>query len=200
MKRTLLLTALSAALLFSGNIQAQSIPGVSKVTKMLPKVDLGVKVGANFQTLSGNGLASSYNGGVVGGLFVGVHKNKMGVQVEGLIKTVKYSFNSGTDYNTISLDVPVMFEYKIFWHIWAQAGPQFSTIISAHNGDKNVKDQFNTTDFAGLLGLEAHLPGHINAGVRYILGVTNVNNESASGVSGSWNNRSIQAYVGFRFL
>ena len=204
MKRTLLLTTLLTTLLFSNRSDAQ-LPGVSKVTKVLPKVDLGVKLGANFQQLSGN-LSKQYNGGVVGGVFVGLHKNRMGVQAEGLIKTVKYDV-SGTitgapssSVNTIALEVPVLFEYKIFWHIWAQAGPQFSSLLSAKNGSTDVKNQFNSTDFAGVLGLEAHLPMRLNIGARYVYGVTNINNESVSHISGAMRNRTIQAYIGVRFL
>ncbi len=204
MKRTLLLTTLLTTLLFSNRSEAQ-IPGVSKVTKALPKVDLGVKLGANFQQLSGN-LSKQYNGGVVGGVFVGVHKNKMGVQAEGLIKTVKYDI-SGTvmnspshTVNTIALDVPVVFEYKLFWHIWAQAGPQFTALLSAKNGSTDVKNNLNTTDFAAVVGLEAHLPMHLNFGVRYIYGFTDINKESAYGIKDAMRNRTIQAYVGFRFL
>ena len=204
MKHTLLLTAVSAALLFTTNANAQ-IPGVSKVTKALPKVDLGVKLGANFQQLSGN-LSKQYNGGVVGGIFVGLHKNRMGVQAEALIKTVKYDV-SGTitnartnSVNTIALDVPVLFEYKLFWHIWAQAGPQFTSLLSAKNGSKDVKSDLNTTDFAGVIGIEAHLPMKLNIGVRYIYGFVDVNKESATGISDAMRNRTIQAYLGFRFL
>ena len=204
MKHTLLLTAVSAALLFTTHANAQ-IPGVSKVTKALPKVDLGVKLGANFQQLSGN-LSKQYNGGVVGGVFVGLHKNRMGVQAEALVKTVKYDV-SGTitnartsSVNTIALDVPVLFEYKLFWHIWAQAGPQFTSLLSAKNGSTDVKNNFNSTDFAGVIGLEAHLPMKLNIGVRYIYGFTDINKESATGISNAMRNRTIQAYLGFRFL
>lgn len=93
MKRTLITTVFSTAILLSVAAHAQ-IPVVSKVTKALPKVTLGLKVGANFQDLNNNStFQNSYKGGVVGGAFVGITKNKMGVQVEGLIKTVKYAIS-----------------------------------------------------------------------------------------------------------
>jgi hypothetical protein len=209
MKRIGLLTTLSL-FLFAISVHAQ-IPGVSKVTKALPKVDLGVKVGANFQELSGN-LSSQYRGGVVGGIFVGLHKNRMGVQVEGLVKTVSYDLKvllptmppiatyASANINAISLEVPVLFEYKIFWHIWAQAGPEFSSILSAKDGSTDYKNHFDASDFGAVIGLEAHLPMKLNIGARYIYGVTNINNESVSGVAGSMKNRTAQIYVGFRFI
>ena len=203
MKLTHLLTTLSASLLLAHSSHAQ-LPGVSTVKKVLPKVDLGVKLGANFQQLSGN-LSKQYNGGVVGGVFIGLHKNRMGVQAEALIKTVKYDIsgtvqnNNTTTVNTISLDVPVLFEYKLFWHIWAQAGPQFTSLLSAKDHSTDVKNSFNSTDFSGVIGLEAHLPVHLNIGVRYIYGLTNIN-KSIPGITDAMRNRTIQAYIGFRFI
>ena len=210
MKRTFLLTTL-VSFLFAANLHAQ-VPVVSKVTKALPKVDLGVKLGANFQELSGN-LSAQYRGGVVGGVFVGLHKNRMGVQVEGLIKSVDYQVKvpsvtvpptttmfTSASVNTIYLEVPVLFEYKIFWHIWAQAGPEFSSILSAKDGSYDFKNHFDSHDFGAVIGLEAHLPMKLNIGARYIYGVTNINNESVSGVAGSMKNRTAQLYVGFRFI
>jgi len=203
MKRTLLLTALSAALLLTTQANAQ-IPGVSKVTKALPKVDLGVKLGANFQQLSGN-LSKQYNGGVMGGIFLGVHKNRMGVQAEALVKSVKYDIsgtvqnNNTVTVNTVALDVPVLFEYKLFWHIWAQAGPQFTSLLSAKDGSTDVKNSFNSSDFAGVIGLEAHAPMKLNVGVRYVYGLTNIN-KSIPGITDAMRNRTIQLYVGFRFI
>ncbi len=210
MKKTFLLTSL-LSLLFAVSLHAQ-IPVVSKAAKALPKVDLGVKLGANFQELSGN-LSAQYRGGVVGGVFVGLHKNRMGVQVEGLIKTVAYKVNvSGfntlpvppttpsASVNAITLEVPVLFEYKIFWHIWAQAGPEFSSILSAKDGSTDYKNKFDANDFGAVIGLEAHLPMRLNIGARYIYGVTNINNESESHIAGSMKNRTAQLYVGFRFI
>ena len=202
MKRTFLLTAVAATLLLATNANAQL--GVSKVTKALPKVDLGIKLGANFQHTSGGSLDQAYKGGVVGGAFVGLHKNKMGVQVEALIKSAKLSASaSNNNYiKTVNLDIPVLFEYKIFWHIWAQAGPQFSTIISAKDNNSTDVKKYLNNGFDGVLGLEAHLPMHLNAGIRYLIGFSNINNYPAgSGINGeSWKTSTFQVYVGFRFL
>ena len=204
MKSKVLLSALSAALLLSSAAHAQ-VPVVSKVTKALPKVTLGLKVGANFQELdSKSTFDNSYKGGVVGGAFVGITKNKIGVQVEGLVKTVKYAVAGATssDINTVSLDVPLLLEYKIVPRLWVQLGPQFSSLLSAKNGSDDVKSAFNTTDFSGVLGLQAILPLHIVAGARYVLGFTDVNSHNASFNAGTeaWHNRSFQIYVGWRFL
>ena len=203
MKRTLLLTALSAALLFSNSTEAQ-IPGVSKVTKALPKVDLGLKVGANFQQLTGDKTwKQAYKPGLVFGAFLGVYKNKAGVQAEALVRSVRFDVNSSTTsyVKTLSLDIPVMFEYRLIPRLWVQVGPQFSELLNAKdNNSTDVKKNFNATEFSGLLGLQVKLPVHLVAGARYVLGLTDTRNSSVAGTSEAWKNRSIQAYVGFRFL
>ena len=205
MKRTLLLTALSATLFLSNRAEAQ-VPVVSKV---LPKVTVGLKVGANFQDLSSNSsFQNSYQGGVVGGAFVGITKHKWGVQVEGLVKSVKYSFSdalqglgASSDVNTVYLDVPVLLEYKIIPRLWVQLGPQFSDLLSAKSGGTDQKSDFKSSDFSGVLGLQAILPLHFILGARYIYGFSDINNQS-SPIFGTdaWRNRSFQIYLGWRFL
>jgi len=202
MKRTLLLTVLSAALLLSTRSQAQ----VPVVNKILPEVVLGIKVGANFSQLTGNSFDNAYKAGFHGGAFVGVTKGKIGVQGEVLVRSCTYAPSSivaaagGQDVATTNLDIPVLFEYKLISRLWIQLGPQFSSLISAKSNGTDVKKTFNSTDFSGVVGLQAILPVHLVAGARYVLGMTNINNESVSGTKESWNNRSIQLYVGFRFL
>lgn len=199
MKRALFTTAL-ATLLFSNAVNAQ-IPGVSQVTKALPKVTLGLKVGLNMQQISGAPVYNdSYKPGIVGGAFVSVRKNKIGVRAEGLVKTAKIDVVGPPSghINTIAVDVPVLFEYKIISRLWVQAGPQFTSMITAKDNNSNdVKNTFNTSDFSGVVGLEALLPLHFTVGARYILGFTDANK---SGVGDAWKNRSIQLSVGFRFI
>jgi len=205
MKRTLLFTVLTAALLFSIRSEAQ-IPGVGKIKKILPEPILGVKLGANFQQISGSGWENTYKPGILGGLFVGLQKGKVGVQVEGLIKSVQFALSTPVNgkipdpVKGVYLDVPVMFEYKIIPRIWAQIGPQYSMLLSAKESGNDVKNSFNPGDFSGVLGLQALLPVHLTVGVRYILGFTDINKESFPGASGAWKNRTVQLSVGFRFL
>ena len=202
MKRTLLLTALSAALLFSNQSKAQ-VPIVSKV---LPKVTVGIKVGANFQQLNGDAWNNAYKAGFTGGAFVGVTKNKFGVQVEALISSAKFDVKNAssapgatTNVSTLNLNVPVLLEYKLVPRLWVQLGPQFSDLLSAKdNNSTDVKSNFKTTDFAGVLGLQAILPLHLTISARYIFGFTNVDNVPKA--TATWNNRSIQLALGFRFL
>jgi len=210
MKHSLLLSFSIVTLLLSGVCHAQ-IPGVSKVTKAIPKVTVGLKIGANFQDLNSKSTwANSYKGGIVGGAFVGITKNDWGVQVEGLAKSVKYSFvdalkgSGANDVNTVYLDVPVLLEYRVVPRLWIQLGPQFSSLLSAKSGSTDVKSAFNTSDFSGILGLQVILPVHFVAGARYVLGFSDMNAKDPNSVAlvgtDSWHNRSFQIYAGWRFL
>ena len=59
---------------------------------------------------------------------------------------------------------------------------------------------FATTDFSGVLGLQAILPLHLIVGARYVLGFIDQNANSVPGLTNTWKNRSFQLYAGFRFL
>jgi hypothetical protein len=203
MKRTLLVT------LLSGFLFTQSHAQISKITDIAPKVDLGLKIGLNMQQLSaGSDFQNSYKSGIFGGAFVGVHKNKIGVQVEALVKGVSYELNvpatpissGGTSkLNAVYLDIPLLFEYRIVKRVWLQLGPQYSIMMSAKNASGNdVKNAFKSSDFAGVIGLDVHLPVRLSAGARYVLGFSDINNTSSA--TESWKNRSIQLYLAYRIL
>jgi len=197
---------LLSVMLFTGSVIAQPIVGA--VTKKLPKVNVGLKVGANFESLTGNAWQNTYKGGVVFGAFARVYKGNLGLDVEAMINTAQYSpvdsFASGT-FRALYLNVPVLIEYKLFHRLWLQVGPQFSPLISMSNSAvDDPKALFKSSYLSGVAGLQVILPMHIVAGVRYVLGFTDINNISSNVSSGigsdAWKNRSIQLHVGFRFL
>lgn len=179
------------------------------------KVDLGIKVGANFSKLDGKTWKEAYQGGVLGGIFVGVHRNKIGVSAEALFSQTKYEINSplptsfynnpadtGKSFNVRAsyLNIPVLFNYKLFSMAWIQIGPQYSGIVSLQDKDALVKDAkglFKGGDISGVIGLQINLPVKLNIGARYILGFSDQNN---TGVGDAWKNRTIQLHIGYSFL
>jgi hypothetical protein len=195
MMRTQLLTVLLAGVLCSNSSQAQ-VPVVSKI---LPKVSVGLKAGANFQQMTGV-YDDAYKLGFFGGAFLGVSKNKMGVQVEGLVKSVKVDLaaSSSSYVRSTYLDIPVLFTYRLIPRVSLQVGPQYTMLLSAENDAKmDVKSYYKSSEVSGALGLEVRLPVHLTAGARYIMGFSDVNNTAATT---AWRNRSIQVHVGFRLL
>jgi hypothetical protein len=204
MKRTLLFAAFSANLFVSSVAHAQ--PGVGTVTKFVPKPMLGIKVGADFNQLSaGENFKQAYKPGILVGAFGGVRWKKVGIRVEAMINSAKYDYSvSGAQdgsFKNLYLDIPVLFEYKLIPRIWLQVGPQYSEVLSVKNPDlPSPKDFFKSSDFSGVIGLEARLPLHLVAGARYILGITDIRNQNFNSASDSWNTRTIQLYAGIRFL
>ena len=212
MKHILIIILLWSAILLPGHSYAQSgqpAPAGPKKDSTLPKIEFGIKLGADFQTISGNTWNHDYKTGIVGGITVGIHKKKIGMRIEVLASTSSYSSNTPTDsvlnrsnIKTISIDIPVLFEYNFIHWLTVQVGPQYSNLQSAK--DPNNLNQYPKIDFKqgglyGVLGLEAKLPAHISAGARYILGLTNINNGVIAASSESWKTSTIQVYVGYRF-
>ncbi|GAA4460846.1 hypothetical protein GCM10023093_04310 [Nemorincola caseinilytica] len=193
MKLTFITTAV-AALFCASTAHAQ----LGVVKKVAPVVSLGVKVGANMQKVDGGGLDDAYKGGFVAGAFVCVSKKKMGVRVEGLVKSAKidYSISTVPSVKTVMLDVPVLFEYAPIKRLKLHVGPQFTTMLSAKQNDVDVKDQFKSAELSAVAGVEVNLPLKFIVGARYIYGLTDVSTISGTKVT----NSSIQVSVGYRFL
>ncbi len=198
MKHFVFSTMCAATLLTAATANAQL--GVKKVaSKVVPKVTIGVKLGMNMQKLDGNQYEAKYKSGIVGGAFVSVDRKKVGIRVEGLLKTAKYSiYNTNMKVNAVYVDVPLLLEYKIVPRLWIQAGPQFSSMLSAKNtNDVDVKSAFNTSDVSAVIGIEAALPLKLTVGARYIYGFSDLNGGT---VGGELKSRSLQFSIGYRFM
>lgn len=197
MIRTRIAALLLGATLFSTASKAQ-VPVVSKI---LPKVDLGVKLGGNYQSFSGNVSDGASNLGLFGGAFFGIYKNKKGVQVEGLLKRAKIDFaGSSANYvKSLYLDIPVMFTYHIIKRVRVEVGPQFGMLLTAEDKNGNdIKNSFASSDISAVGGVDVDLPFHLMLGARYVFGFTDVNKTIVS--TESTMSRSLQVHVGFRFL
>ena len=203
------------ALILPALASAQLKPG-------LPGLDLGLKVGANFAQLNGKSWDDGYKANYLAGIFAGLRAKKVGVQVEAFFSQTKYT-TTGKEfsdaYPTIAinqiavgdsakersfnvgyLNIPVLFQYNIFSKLWLQVGPQYSGVVTVKDVDglaKDAKSLFKSGDISGVVGLEAKLPFHLNAGARYVFGLSDMNN---TGASGAWQQRTIQVHLGYSFL
>lgn len=196
-------TLLTVCGLYS-SVNAQDLP---------VKADVGIKLGANFAQLGGDNWVKTYQPGIVGGVLVGVRKHKIGVQAEVLLNTSRYTMKDiqdsarKGDFRALYLDIPVLFEYrliggKLLPKVWIMAGPQFSSLMSVKSlndyaGD--AKSAFKSGYFAGVVGLEVRY-AKFTLGGRYVMGVTNINNEDKTQIKQAWNARMGQLYLGFRFI
>jgi hypothetical protein len=199
-------TLFTALLFFAMAAQAQN---PAAAVKALPKVDLGIKLGANFEQLNGQTWQSAYKPGIVGGIFIGLRKKRFGVQVEGLVNTATYHLKDSvkTGIRATYISIPLLFEYKVIPMLWVQIGPQYSGVanvqsVNGFTGD--AKNVITSGGVSGVIGLELKLPVKLNIGARYILGFSDMNNHALpttySGYSDAWKQRTIQVHVGFRFI
>jgi len=184
--------------------------------------DLGLKLGATFAKLDGETWQNGYKAGFHGGIFGGVKVKKIGVQVEAYFSQQRYTTNGVRFYNSFYqpenvfknpadsakeasfsvgyLNIPVLFQLKLFGNAWLQAGPQYSGLISIKDNDdvlKDASDLLKTGDLSGVVGVWLNLPAGLNAGARYIFGLSDLNVNSAGD---TWKQRTIQLHIGYNFL
>ena len=209
-----LLCILTAALLSPTYSMAQSSGGSAPVSyhttakDSIPKPLIGVKIGAASSYLSGNlAFNQAYTPGITAGAYMEFRRKKYGLQMEGQIATAMHSlqdsFINGGTLHFIYLDIPVLFEYRLFPGLWVQAGPQIGTLISVTQNPGTIvapKTLFESNNFSGVIGLEGKLPHRFSIGARYVAGISNINNGNVLNPSQAWSTTSIQFYLGYGFL
>lgn len=180
------------------------------------KVSLGPKIGMNFSKLDGESWESGYQTNLLGGVWISVHGERFGIQVEGLFSQTTYT--TGQDFDEIYkqyleagkdslqngmfrlnyFNIPVLAQIKLINRIWLQVGPQYSGLVSVKDVDNFVKDAeslFKSGTISLVTGLHIDLTRHLNIGGRYVIGLSDVENTGME----SWKQRDIQVHLGYRF-
>jgi hypothetical protein len=123
--------------------------------------------------------------GAVVGAFVNVRLiDNFGIQPE-LLYSMKGSKLSDFDttYKLDYLSVPVMAKYY-FGGLNLQAGPIFDFLLSAKaeydSGDEDIKEYLKGLDFGFGLGLGYDLPLGLSFDARYLMGLSNISDDSES--------------------
>lgn len=175
-------------------------------------IGVGIKAGANFanqsisesvatvQSLSTEGVT-----GFHGGVYISINfSEKWGIQPEAFYSMVGSEIPSATVDNLQKfnyLSVPVLLKFKPISFLSIEAGPQFSSLLSVKDIDKNsIEDQFKKSDFGLALGTTVHLPLGLNAGIRYVWGFTNVADVAANPDFSEVKNTVFQVSVGWTLL
>ncbi len=186
-----------------------------------PFLNAGLKLGANFQTISGAPVKASL--GAVGGAYVRKDVyGHFGIRMEALGCLAKYTTKHpaaaytlhipGMDtvtkavFQAIYINVPLLVEYRLSNQLMVMAGPQYGYIVSlTDNNNAYTKiygnsDFITTTDFSMVAGLEYAVNKHVNAEFRLIKGVTDVNNSTYYLVYKKWSTSGIQISVSYNIL
>ncbi|GAB5399601.1 MAG: porin family protein [Aureisphaera sp.] len=164
-------------------------------------LDLGIKAGVNFASITDASGLDNRTGFVIGA-FAGVKLgDKLGIQGDLL-----YSQQGAeADVDKIDLNyvnIPVVLKYFVTENLHIHAGPQFGFVV-----DDNIKDVFanvaeaETADVSGVVGAGIDLPMGIRLDGRYNFGLSDVIKSTSSDVNiESGKNSVITLSVGYSFL
>lgn len=175
------------------------ILGVMTFAVNSQNIDLGIKVGANFATISDVTGADSKTGFVVGAFAGAKLGDKFGIQGDLLYSQQGAEFEIG-DVDLSYVNVPVVAKYFVTDKFNIQLGPQFGFIV-----DDNIKSDIleaESFDLSGVAGIGLHLPFGLRADARYNFGLTDIlkSTDSDIKVSEPGKNTVITISVGYSFL
>lgn len=165
----------------------------------------GVKAGLNLanQTFSGNGYTTSPS--FLPSIHAGGYVTLMFTEHFGLQPEVLYSAQgakSGDEkYKLGYVTVPVLVRYNVNSLISFHAGPQFGVLASAKHtygsNDEDIKDQVKGSDLGVAMGMGIDLPMKLNFAVRFIKGLSDINDTSSTVKQKNYN---LQLSVGYRLF
>lgn len=157
------------------------------------QIQFGVKAGANFATLSGQGSeGATTKVDFHGGGFVHIPLvNSFFLQPELLYSRQGAKATSDGvvfNINQSYLNIPVLAKYQHSSGLYGETGPQFGFLLAANvaagGSSQDVKSSYKSTDFSWAFGVGYKLP-LIGAGIdaRYNLGLSNIAATDVSGYS-----------------
>lgn len=158
----------------------------------------GVKAGAgisNFDEKSAHNLRNK-TGGVLGGFAQYRFHPQLSVQGEVFFSMQGARRDNGSyDFNYIQ--VPVLFQTRVWKGLQVQTGPQLGILLSANikeDGNKeNIRDEARPHEISMVWGSSYAFENGLIADIRYVMGLSDIS-ESGSDIR----NRSIQVTVGYR--
>ncbi len=159
------------------------------------ELDLGIKVGSNFASISKAQQGSSTRTGIQAGIFGGVKFNdKVGINLDVLYSQQGADFDAGA-FDLTYVTLPFVIKYYLVGGLHLQGGPQFGILV-----DDSIKDLYEeiveaeTSDISGIIGVGYDLPLGLRVEGRYNFGLTEILKDS--GVK----NSVLTLSIGFSFL
>ncbi|MBN2482425.1 MAG: PorT family protein [Bacteroidales bacterium] len=162
-----------------------------------PGFGFGIKAGANFADQAVKDISTETITSFHGGAYLNLNFSES----VGITPEVLFSANGSkwedVKVNTDYITIPVMLRVKPVSLISLEAGPQFSFLTRAETEDiGDIKDQLKNNDFGLAFGGALQLPVGLQAGIRYVLGFTNISEVSEEEIK----NRTFQIYLGWTIL
>lgn len=179
------------------------LAGMSIATAANAQFQFGVKAGANFSTVSGSAVSDAntlagFNGGVYFKLpLPGSH---LAIQPELLYSGQGFQDNSGGFTSTQHFNyfnIPFLLKYTHFSGLFVETGPQAGVLTSASAKGDGIsvddKSYYHSADFSWVFGVGFKIPTTpLSIDARYDLGLSNIQNSSQTGSTGSVRNGSFQ--------
>ncbi|MDB4404763.1 PorT family protein [bacterium] len=139
-------------------------------TSFAQGIDLGIKAGANFSTLTNIADVSSRTGFLIGAFATLKFSEKIALQGDILYSEQGAKGEKGfSDLKLDYITFPIVFKYYIVKKLNIQAGPQFGSVV---NDSFNVNpDSF---DISGVVGVGVDLPLNIRITGRYNFGLSDI--------------------------
>ncbi len=159
------------------------------------EIDLGIKLGSNFATISDAENGPSSKTGIQAGVFARMKLGeKTAIQVDVLYSQQGADFNVGK-FDLTYVNVPVVFKYYVLGKFNVQAGPQFGILVedSIKNLDSEILEA-ESSDISGIIGLGYDLPLGLRVDGRYNFGFTDIVSDFGG------RNSVFTLAVGFSFL
>lgn len=160
-------------------------------------LDLGIKAGVNFASISDATEASNRTGFVAGFFTALKFSEKVGLQVDLLYSQQGADLDVGA-FDLDYINIPALLKYYFTDRLNIQLGPQFGFLINDETRtlvDEVIQDvQVNNFDLDGVVGLGYDFLLGIRAEARYQFGFSDVLNE------GDGRNQVFTLMLGYSFL
>ncbi len=190
---------------------AQDAPVANRI-----HVGVGPKIGLNLSKVDGTSWEAGYKTNLLLGAWLAVNGSRFGVQVEGVFSQTSYITGAGFDtiyhqyvqagkdsltngrFRLNYFNIPLIVQVRILNRVWLQVGPQYSGVVSVEDKDQFVNDAsqlFENGTISVIGGLWVEMTRHLNAGARYVLGVSDLNKTDLE----SWKQRDLQIHLGYKF-
>ena len=164
------------------------------------ELDLGIKLGSNFASISHAKEGSSTRTGIQAGFFGGIKFNeKIGVNLDVLYSQQGADFDAGA-FDLTYVNLPFVVKYYLVGGLHIQAGPQFGVLIDESLSETltNEYKEIVESEISGIIGIGYDLPFGLRIDGRYNFGLTDISKPEVG--NKGIKNSVFTVAVGFAFL
>ncbi len=155
----------------------------------------GIKGGLNFASVDSD-VDTDGKTGYHFGLYAQAGLAGIFIQPE-----ILFSAKGAEDVDLSYVEVPILLRKNFAKVLNIHAGPQFGFLLDAEadtgSGTVDIKDDLKSMDLSAVVGAGVSLPGGLNGGLRYVLGLSDINDFDGAPES---KNRTFQIYIGYKLF